>query len=185
MFETGYLTLFRFGRQRIPVRAHWSLPLGAWFFCGFHWAPVAWLTFALLILAHELGHAFMVRVAGAHVLGVDLTVFGGLCTWQGHTNRFQRAYIAAGGVLAQAVIFVAATMVQARRLALFGAYTPIVLDVLISDNLWIAMINLLPVAPLDGAKAWALLPLLPKRVRLWWLERRMQRDRRRARRNYN
>ena len=41
VLETGYLTLFRI--RDVPVRAHWSLPIGMIFFTGGRLAPGLWL----------------------------------------------------------------------------------------------------------------------------------------------
>jgi Zn-dependent protease len=185
MFDTGYLTLLKLGRRRVPVRIHWTAPIAAWLMTGRGLYPVRWLTFLVLILCHELGHAFMVRLARAHVLSIDLTAIGGQCSWSGHASRYQRAYIASGGVLAQALLFVAAQLVFAFRLRPFGVHTFAVLDVLTEANLVIAGLNLLPVKPLDGAEAWSVIPLSLKRLRLTWLDLRMRsleraRDRRRS-----
>src|SRR5690606_27679364 len=105
MFDRGYAKIATLGG--ILIRVHWSMPLGALIFSGFRLAPAFWLAFFLLVLLHELGHAFFVRRYRHHVLSIDVTGFGGLCRWSGYASPYQRAVIAWGGVLAQALLFVA------------------------------------------------------------------------------
>src|SRR5579859_4663516 len=105
MFETGFL---RLGRIRgAPIRIHWSVALGLLFFTGFRFEPAAWLGFIALILMHELGHALMVLRYGLRVVAVDVHGFGGECRWEGTPTAWQRAAIAWGGVMGQAVVLVA------------------------------------------------------------------------------
>ncbi|MGZ3461230.1 MAG: M50 family metallopeptidase [Archangium sp.] len=87
--------------------------MGALFFGGFAVRPAFWAGFVLLVLVHELGHAWMVKRAGAEVLAVELSALGGVCRWSGEVTRVQRACIAWAGVWAQALVFLAALTVQA------------------------------------------------------------------------
>jgi Zn-dependent protease len=174
MFDTGYVTLFKLGRRGVAVRMHWTAPIAAWLMTGRELSPVRWLTFLVVILCHELGHAVMVRMARARVLSIALTAVGGHCTWAGNVTRYQRAYIAWGGVLAQALLLLIGYVIVILGLYPFGVYTDGVVDVLIDANLVIALLNLLPVKPLDGAEAWALIPMLPKRMRVARLNRRLR-----------
>ncbi|MCC6648117.1 MAG: hypothetical protein IT374_21425 [Polyangiaceae bacterium] len=167
MFEQGYLRLFRVGG--VPVRAHWSVPLGLLLLSRLRFAPGVWLGFVIVILLHELGHALLVRRAGLPVLGVDLSGLGGLCRFAGPASPWQAGVIAWGGVLAQAPL--AAGAFVAWRAGLVGpssTFAADLLDTLIYVNLWIAGFNLLPVPGLDGATAWPLLGM-------WWRRRRAPR----------
>ena len=163
IFERGYLTLFRI--KRIPIRAHWSVPLVCLMFSGFRFAPGTWVGVLAIILLHELGHAFVVRRAGLLNLGIDLTGFGGVCRWAGDPTPIQRAWVAWGGVLAQLLLFAvtALVLILAGPLPhpwlaqLGGAFT--------GANLYIAAFNLIPFPPLDGAEAWPLLSLYYRRYR--------------------
>jgi Zn-dependent protease len=179
--STGSLTIGTIGRSRIPIRVHWSAPLGAFIFTGCVFAPARWLAFLVLILAHELGHAAMVRLARAQVLSIEVNGVGGQCRWTGYASRFQRAYIASGGVLAQALVFVATLVMLAFSLHPFGRHTGDVVDTFLRTNLILAAVNLLPIAPLDGAEAWAVVPLLVKQARGSWLALRLHRLQRRRR----
>src|SRR5262245_21542359 len=90
-----------------PVRLHWSLPLGALYFCHGAWAPGAWLAFALVILVHELGHAALVARYRHRVVAIDVHGLGGECSYRGDVTEWQRTIIAWGGVAAQGVLLVA------------------------------------------------------------------------------
>jgi Zn-dependent protease len=165
----GYLTIGAW--RRAPVRVHWSLPVGALVFSQGRFAPGLWLGFFLIVLIHEIGHAVLVRRFRCAVVSIDVHAMGGVCRWAGEPTAVQRACIAWGGVLAQGVAF----GVAYGAIALAGPpVTPFAGELaaaFISTNVWMIFINLLPVAPLDGAEAWT----LPAR---WF---RSLRSRRRAR----
>lgn len=139
-----------------PVRIHWSTPIGAFVLTGLAFVPGAWVGFLLLVLVHELGHAVLVRRFRLSVLSIDVHGLGGVCRWSGSATDRQRAIIAWGGVLGQAVLLVAALLAA----PLFGPSTsPFFRELresLIATNLTLMAINLLPVPPLDGAAAWSL-----------------------------
>lgn len=172
MFKDGYLSLGTW--EGVPIRLHWSAPLGALVFGGLRFAPGFWLGFALLIMVHELGHAWVVKRVGARARSVDILAYGGLCHWQGQVSPMGRACIAWGGVWAQALAFGAAATIQAVLGAPDSEPLAQLASVFARTNLLLIAINLLPIRPLDGAEAWALLPLLGK-----WLAG--ARDRRRRR----
>lgn len=152
--DRGYLKLFTV--KGVPVRAHWTVPLGMLMFSGGRIAPGAWLGVLFVILLHELGHAFVVNRVGLVNAGIDLTGFGGVCKWVGNPSRVQRALVAWGGVLAQAVL-----ALVAWPIVLLGVLPP---SVFLTDlffaftqvNVLLIAINLIPFPPLDGAKAWPL-----------------------------
>lgn len=146
----GYLTVGRF--RGAPVRVHVATPIGFWFFCGFSFAPIAWTAFFLLILAHEIGHALLVKKYRLSILSVDVNPLGGACVWSGYADGTTRAKIAWGGVLAQGVILLVTSI-------LVGVVPPSptwseVVGVWTGTNLVLIALNLLPIAPLDGAEAW-------------------------------
>jgi stage IV sporulation protein FB len=139
-----------------PVRVHWTLPIGAFVLTGAGWVPGAWLGFAILILLHELGHALIVRAFRFHVVGIDVHGMGGECRWVGNATERQRAAIAWGGVLAQLAVFLTTPLWSAR---LPQPLSPFVLDLVsafTATNLILMLVNLIPIAPLDGALAWRL-----------------------------
>lgn len=154
MFERGF---FKFGVWRgVPVRLHWTAPLGALIFGGLRVAPAVWFAFFALVVIHELGHAWLVRRYGHHVMAIDVTGFGGLCRWVGSATTYERAAIAWGGVAAQAVLLVAASAIY----ELLGPPRTVIGSQLVSGfifaNFWLIALNLLPFPPFDGAEAWPL-----------------------------
>jgi len=167
MFERGYLQIGRI--HGIPLRIHWTMPLGALLFSGFSFAPAFWVGFFVVVLVHELGHAMLARRFRLHVLAIDITGFGGLTRFAGSSTRHERSVIAWGGVLAQAlllvltlgVVFVTGPPSSWMLVQLVAVFT--------TANLFIIGLNLLPFPPLDGAQAW---PLVGDLVRRWRGRRR-------------
>jgi Zn-dependent protease len=156
--EQGYLVLGRWGGA--PVRAHFTLPLGAFVFGGAEVVPGFWLGFFLIVLIHEVGHALVVLRSRCRVVSIDLHGLGGACRWQGGPSAIDRARIAWGGVWAQCLALLAAI----GALSLFGepasAFTGQLAHAFTAGNVWLMLLNLIPVPPLDGAEAWKLFPLL-------------------------
>ncbi|HEX2569654.1 MAG TPA: hypothetical protein VH877_08855 [Polyangia bacterium] len=170
--RSGFLEIGRL--HGIPVRLHWSLPLGMLLFSRGRFEPGLWLGIFFIVLLHELGHALVVRYHRLQALAIEIHTLGGLCHWQGQASPLARAAIAWGGVWAQLVLLGATllfvTFVGSPRSA-FGqdlAYA------FIASNAFIAALNLIPVAPFDGAEAWPLFKLLYHR----WRDRRAQPKRR-------
>jgi membrane-associated protease RseP (regulator of RpoE activity) len=163
MIRNGSLTVGRFAGA--PVRVHWSTPVGALVFTGFRFAPGAWLGFLALILVHEIGHAVAVRSCRQRVVAVEAHGLGGLCPWEGRATPVQRSLIAWGGVVAQAVAGGCAVLLVAIAGAPRAPFAADLVGAFLATNLWVALVNLMPVAPLDGAEAWKLFPLLAERRR--------------------
>jgi len=159
----GWLTL---GHLRgAPVRVHFTLLVGALFWSGFRFAPAFWLGFALLIFVHELGHALFVLRFDLGLTEIALHGAGGHCQHRRTGTQFQEAAVAWGGVLAQLTLWLAT---QAWLLTLGpprSAAAASLVAVFGSTNLWLAAFNLLPIEPLDGARAWRLMGMLVARLR--------------------
>lgn len=158
MFQSGYLRIFSW--RGVPVRLHWTLPLGALIFGGSLLAPAFWLGFVLLVLAHELGHALIVMKLRHRVMAIDVTGFGGMCRWSGAATPLERSLIAWGGVAAQAALLVVALVLSVTVPGLGRGWTAPLLSVFLWTNVYLMALNLLPFAPLDGAEAWRLIPQL-------------------------
>ncbi|MFO0598501.1 MAG: hypothetical protein U0228_24560 [Myxococcaceae bacterium] len=137
-------------------------------------APIVWLLYlsnlpasllggalvglVTLIFVHELGHAVLVRSYGAHVNALDFLPFGGECAWQGSVTPLGHSVIAWGGVLAQAVLLavtegVLAVMGRPDQPLLVG-----LVHMLTVSNVYMIVLNLVPIPPLDGSRAWAVVP---------------------------
>ncbi|MFO0588631.1 MAG: M50 family metallopeptidase [Polyangiaceae bacterium] len=181
MFDRGYFTLGRV--RKAPIRIHWSAPLGAIVFTRFSFAPLLWVGFVGLVILHELGHAAVAWRLGYDVVAVRVHAFGGDCQWAGDPTRMEDAYVAWGGVLAQALLWVIATAL----IAILGFPSSSILAALAltatSTNLNMILFNLIPIPPLDGHRAWPLIPMLwrARNERIEYqrarAERRKQKDR--------
>jgi stage IV sporulation protein FB len=154
VLSRGYLTLGRI--YGADVRLHWSILVGMLVLTRFHIAPGAWLGFLLVLLLHELGHAFLAYREGMAVIGIDVHGLGGQCTYAGLPTARQQAIIAWGGVIAQGALLVASlVLVGALGWPRSGQLAEL-LDALTWTNVSVAVLNLLPIPPLDGADAWTL-----------------------------
>jgi Zn-dependent protease len=161
MFTSGFWQAFSL--RGIPIRFHWSVLLGALIFSGFRFAPAFWLAFPILVLVHELGHAWVIRRLGHRALAVDVTGFGGMCHWDPRfASRLHHALVAWGGVAAQFVLFLATTAYVLVTGAPHYYWEAEVLHVFTTTNLMLIVLNLLPIPPLDGARAWMLLSELSR-----------------------
>lgn len=151
-FRDGFLVLGHVWRA--PIRVHWSTPIVAFALTGLSFVPGAWLGFLVLVLVHELGHAAVARACGAHVVSVNAHGLGGTCEWYGDVTAKQRAFIAWGGVLAQAALYVIARFagIVLPSWGFIGEF----MYALTVTNIILIVVNLLPIRPLDGAEAWRL-----------------------------
>lgn len=152
MFRSGYLTI---GRWRgAPIKLHWSIPIAAVILSGFRWSPGSLLGFTILVVLHELGHAIVVALCRHRVVAVEVTGLGGVCRWSGNATPFEESLIAWGGVLAQLVVWIAAELWLSFGGGPRSLFTAEMLGVFTETNLWLMAVNLIPVEPLDGARAW-------------------------------
>jgi stage IV sporulation protein FB len=152
LFSSGFIDI---GRVRgMPLRVHWTTPIGVFLLSGFSFNPLVWIAILGLMIAHELGHAMLARRYRLRVVSIDVTPIGGVCRLEGDPTVHEAAVVAWGGVLAQAVILVIALLVQPLvHVIAFGLLDGF-FDTLIRSNLVLMALNLLPVEPLDGAMAW-------------------------------
>jgi Zn-dependent protease len=159
----GFWTIGRLAGA--PIRLHWTLPLGALVMSRFTFAPAYWLGFVLLILIHELGHALIVLRYRLGLREIMVHGVGGYCSHDPAHTRFQDSAIAWGGVLGQLL----ALAVTGTLLLLLGPptslYTAQLAHVFTETNLFLIAINLIPIEPLDGRKAWPLVGMLWERLR--------------------
>jgi stage IV sporulation protein FB len=148
-----------------PIRLHWTLPLGALVFGRFEFVPGFWLGFFLLILIHELGHALLVLRYRLDLTEIAVHGAGGHCRYAHSGTAFQESAVAWGGVLAQLCLLIATHLAWQYTGASALPYAWQVKHAFTETNLFIMGFNLLPIAPLDGAKAWQIIPMLMARFR--------------------
>ena len=149
----------------VTYRVHWTILLIFPFAWAFASSPVAGsllaLSFLVLILAHELGHAAVARFCGLRVRGFEFNILHGRCLIDKPEYEIEMALVSWGGVLAQGFLLLLFVPLCAlgdvlprslvTLLAPMAAVFVVVNAVYIVFNLW-------PRAPLDGANAWKLLP---------------------------
>lgn len=152
--SSGYFTIGRlFG---MPVRIHWTTPIGAAALSGFAFVPGAWIGFLLLVLAHEMGHALLIRAFGGHVLALQLHGIGGECVWDGYSTSRQRSIIAWGGVLGQLAVLLTTPLWASLLAPGQHPFLAQLVSMFTGTNVAMMVLNLLPIPPLDGAEAWRL-----------------------------
>jgi stage IV sporulation protein FB len=148
-----------------PIRLHWTLPLGALVMSRFTFVPAYWLGFVLLILIHELGHALVVLRYRLGLVEIVVHGVGGYCSHDPARSRWQESAIAWGGVLGQ----LTALAVTGLLLLLLGrpsnVHTAQLAYVFTETNLFLIAINLIPIEPLDGRKAWPLVGMIWAKLR--------------------
>lgn len=155
---------FRVGRlSGVELRLHWSVPVGAVVFGALEVAPVVWLAYLLVLAVHALGHALIIESLGLELSGVDATGYGGQCRFRGSADALEHAVIAWGGVLAQLVLLALSALVSWSAGPLSSQVALDVLHTFIEVNLWVVAVNLLPFAPLDGARGWRVFGELTER----------------------
>jgi len=113
-----------------------------------------------VLLLHEMGHAAMARRLGHRATDIRLAFMHGLCEFDAPGTARDDALIAWGGVLAQ--LAVALPLIALARVPAIAALPGV--GILVGAfgylSLLVALFNLAPAAPLDGAKAWRLVPIL-------------------------
>jgi membrane-associated protease RseP (regulator of RpoE activity) len=154
----------------VKVFAHWSvLLIGTLILFGAIERPsetlAAWAAYFSVILLHECGHMVAAQWKGCEVTAIELYPIHGFVRFRRPWSRYDDAVIAWGGVTAQAVVAIPLI----SWVAIFGFShsdaVNVAIGVLGYYSMVVAVFNLIPVPPLDGAKAWYLIPELIKRVR--------------------
>ncbi len=152
----------------VKVLVHWSvLLIGAIILLGSVEDP--FLAFVVLfsyygvILIHECGHMIAAQKKGCAVLSIELYPIWGITYFSEPYSNYDRCIIAWGGVIAQAVV--AIPLIALVELFGYSRFQPMnaLFAILGFFSVGIALFNLLPIRPLDGAIAWVLLPALLKR----------------------
>jgi Zn-dependent protease len=109
-----------------------------------------------VLVIHELGHHFVAVRRGYHVDRIEVFPLHAICRSERPEHLRDRALIAWGGPIAQLLLALPFTV-----FILDFGFTPFqtvnaVLAILGYLNPLIAIVNLAPIAPLDGSLAWKL-----------------------------
>jgi Zn-dependent protease len=124
-----------------------------------------------VLLLHEIGHAAIARRLGCRATDIRLSFLHGACETAAPESPRDEALIAWGGALAQLAVALPlialsrVPAVAASPAAAFGYFSALV-----------AVVNLAPVASLDGAKAWRLPAILAGELRARAVARKATRD---------
>lgn len=101
----GYIGPLQF--RGVPIYIHWTFPVGG-LLLTFFLGEVTWKTtiplmaaYTMLILVHELGHAFAAKIASSKVHAVLVMAIGGWCFADEPTSFIFRLTYYAGGIVAQ------------------------------------------------------------------------------------
>lgn len=120
--------------------------------------------FAVLLI-HETGHLIAAQRKGCPVFSIKLYPVFGVTRFGTPWSRLDHCIIAWGGVLAQAVIALPIIVwVAVFRYSRFEAVN-VLFAILGFFSAAVALLNLIPTAPLDGAVAWGIFPELLTRLR--------------------
>lgn len=171
----------------VPIFVHWTLLLWFpwYFFKGYELleATISFLAFVFLMLAHEVGHTVAAKLRRVKVEKISLLLLHGECVHHYPDYEEDDVFIAWGGVIAQFFILLFALtvgyiavayklqsynfdsvlrvgyMAIAYSLPIFDYWLTPILYIFINFNLAIIALNLIPIQPLDGYKAWRIIPL--------------------------
>lgn len=161
MSDTGHPMFKLRGPQGAPIEFHSSLLVLALIFTcltgtfrdiHFDTLFVALLVGSLLI--HELGHAWACRIQGLRVRRIVVHGGGGSCSHFDEASREQQEFIALMGPVSSLSIWAVASL--AWPMMEWGVTAWMVMG-LAKINLFLAILNLLPMNPLDGGKLFQLM----------------------------
>ena len=147
----------------VDTYVHWTVfAVGAFILAGVVAHPGLTLLglgcYFVVLLIHEAGHLIAAQSKGCQVLSIELYPICGVTRFETPRSRRDHCVIAWGGVVAQAIIFC-----PLIGWLLTHGYTRVeginmIFAILGFFSLGVAIFNLLPFRPLDGATAWRLIP---------------------------
>lgn len=154
----------------IPVKIHFSIVLAVivLVLVGFSdkFLSIGGFSLILIMLIHELGHAWLAKKNDLAVYSIELYLFFGFCHYQDDEYDYKNYIVSWGGVLAQLFVFIPAFLIS----YFFSEFLPeninIILFFMGGVNLITALFNLLPIQPLDGASCWKSIPIFFSKRRI-------------------
>lgn len=128
--------------------------------------PIGLMALLFVLILHELGHAWFASRLGLNAYFIKIYPWGGLCSHESSSMEYNNNVVAWGGVAAQAIIFVPALLIMYFFGDLMSENMNELLLYLGTYNAVLALINLIPIKPLDGASCWRTVPLFFKYGRI-------------------
>jgi len=115
----------------------------------------AYAAYMCIIVFHEMGHAMLAKKVGLPVTGIYIKWYGGYCRFARPPNTHRdAALIAFGGPGVQFLLAIPALLLvflfQLNPLTMIGSFVLI----LTKWNIIMALLNLIPIGPLDGKVIW-------------------------------
>lgn len=158
-----------FGRiGGLPVSLHWTALMAfPWLFLWMQnlvSALIGTVAFMVLMLAHEFGHVFAARLCKVPVYSILIAGMHGETARGYARSRGQEVFIAWGGVLAQLLVLIVAVAWMAAVAhsdsRVVDAIAGPVFVVWTQWNVFLMVVALLPIGPMDGHMAWKIFPLI-------------------------
>jgi hypothetical protein len=147
----------------VPVFIHWTFfvgGLGIAFVFGQGQLNSIFpliIAYVLLILIHELGHAYGAKIAGSEVYRIEVKGSGGWCYAEDNFYFMEKLVFYAGGLIAQVILF----FLTIIFLFIFGQpssnFLSLMLFVFTFINGIVFFINLFPYGENDGKKIYDLI----------------------------
>ena len=161
MFPGSSTPLFTFrGPMGVPVEVQASIMILPLILISFSGSPqsIAYDAMFVLILIgsiflHEVGHAWGCYVHNVPVKRIVMFAGGGLCERSRSATRYEQELIVAAGPIVTLVLWAGAGLIAP---AIRDPEIAWVFWTISSVNGFLAVLNLLPVNPLDGGKLFAL-----------------------------
>lgn len=150
-----------FGYLGAPVYVHISVLLVFLYFYlkgGIITCIVSGLAFIGLMIVHEMGHAYFVRKYKHNLVEIHIYPLHGLCLYDYDTRWLPETLIFAGGLIAQ-VILLSIWLAVVGSINLFNftvaasVLKPLT-NVLVDVNIFVLILNSLPIPGLDGFELW-------------------------------
>ena len=169
--RNGFLKIKYFRILGAEIFVHWSTLIGMVvitipFAMSVVQAVTCAVLFFVLILLHEVGHAWIAKNLGYQPTAIVLKDVHGVCIIEYFNNSdFSKdeAKIAWGGVLAQLIIAIPLILLTSTTDLLNEKFMAPVVGIFGFYSVLLCVFNLLPLWQLDGTKAWKLFSI-------WWKE---------------
>lgn len=144
-----------------PIYLHVSTVLALLYFVakeGYINGVIMTVCFLLLMLFHEMGHAWFVKKYRHNLIEIKLYPIHGHCLYEYDYEFEPETLIHAGGLIVQAILFFMFWLLLAllniggfdRMLSILNPITIVFIDI----NLIVFLLNALPIPGLDGFELW-------------------------------